>query len=661
MNPIRRRRTSPRTRSEVETLEGRRLPAATFGPVTVAATGFIDEVQVGDLNGDGRDDLIYDQVGASSGIYTLLSGPGGTFGTPVRVANSSAFGLGDFNGDGRLDLVVPTPDSGSVMVLPGRGDGTFGAPIVSPDINPGGAIYGISVADFNGDGRPDVLFEAPDPSSRPYTPPHQFAGLDRGDGTFAFSPVADNGDHPVLADLNGDGKADIASSGLSYSGGIFDTPGGIQYSLGDGTFSPVTRPGPLHYGIAPALAGDFNDDGRVDLVLLGGTEVRPGDIGGVAGVALYQGGGNFGPDDAPGLPYPGAPSWYGSPYYGPAAGDFDGDGRLDLLAIHADPSQFNPIESVALLAGHGDGSFTDPETLQTLPRSVYYHSLAVGDFNGDGKPDLVALTALYPTAEGTTTSSLLVQLNTTPWVTGGLDPASDSGTPGDNLTNQSSPTFTGQAPPGAAVTLSAQGLGPTDAPITARATAGADGSWRITLGPLGDGSYSVGAQAVAAGGKVFTADLAAASDPLVIATTPPVVSAVAVAPRSGQITATLTSAEVGLNLATLADPGVFALTNGRGRFFRIAGVSVAADPGKPGLVTLTATVAGGRLRPGLYIVRLRSADVHDVAGNALDGTFHKGLPSGGGHAGVDFAARFAVVGRHTTPLRPLRLAHTPRR
>jgi len=263
-------------------------------------------------------------------------------------------GVGDFNGDGRPDLAVPNSDSGTVAVLLSNGDGTFSlvlggnVPAGQSEVN---RCYGISVADFNGDGNPDVA--VPNLSMRAVS-----VQLGLGDGTFDtvvnYSVDFDPMDIAV-GDFNSDGKSDLAVVGSDGMGVVEILPGN-----GDGTFNPSInffRPG---NEARSGAVGDYNSDGKLDLAVANGSGVfvvLDVDNSVSQRLEVYPVGNAF----------------------GIAAGDFNKDGKTDLAA--ADP--FN--NQVGILIGIGDGSFD---------AAVYYSAgtnpihIATGDFNGDGKSDL---------------------------------------------------------------------------------------------------------------------------------------------------------------------------------------------------------------------------------------------------------------------------------
>ncbi len=333
----------------------------------------------GDLNGDGRLDLAVAE--GSSVIIVILGNGDGTF-QPYQSTGVGADSLNlvtaDFNGDGELDLAVTSNnnngDAGSVSILLGNGNGAFQSKAQSPAVpNPSVIVAG----DFTGNGRLDLAISDADGIQ---------VLLGNGDGTFqpAVTVASGFGGNLVAGDFNGDGRLDLAvDGGGTGSIGNFD-PGYVSILLGngDGTFqAPQQLPTGEFQTPGSMVVGDFNGDGRLDLAVADGGNLfwdgtdPPGVI-----VVLGNGDGTFQPQVTYQVNYAG-PSQPGFNVAGAVvAGDFDGDGRLDLAVAM-------PGAGVTVLLGNGDGTFHRvPENFAT--GFAWQNSAAVGDFNGDGHLDL---------------------------------------------------------------------------------------------------------------------------------------------------------------------------------------------------------------------------------------------------------------------------------
>jgi hypothetical protein len=264
--------------------------------------------------------------------------------------------VADFNGDGLLDLAIAAHVTGEISVLLGNGDGTFRKPVL---YKANGASTVIS-GDLRNDGISDLVVTNPGGKS---------IGVFLGNGDGTFQPVAlypDAKKEPVFAsfgDFNNDGNLDVV---------VVDAIGcyciGVLEGNGNGTLGDEMHT-PAPYPTQVLAVGDFNSDGNLDVVTagqFGGTNLM--------GVLLGNGDGTF----RTGASY--------AVYNGPQSltvADFNGDGILDVAVAEPEGG------AISVFLGNGDGTFRAAPTIgASFPGSV-----VSADINGDGIPDLVAVTS----------------------------------------------------------------------------------------------------------------------------------------------------------------------------------------------------------------------------------------------------------------------------
>jgi hypothetical protein len=311
-----------------------------------------------DLNGDGKADLI-----VSDGTI-LLGNADGTLhtGTPWCTSSQPFCGpsipfVEDLNNDGKPDLLIATP--GFLWILLGKGDGTFQSALsVSTNVN----SLVVQVADVNGDNKLDVLLQSGS---------SVLIFLGNGDGTFQ-APSAG----PTLAgaftlvgtgDFTGDGKVDLLA--VSAPGNAAPQVS-VTTGNGNGTFQSgaitTTTNAPSDLTGGSAVIRDLNGDHNLDVILSfnAGSSTPASSL-----TLLGNGNGTF----TSGQLVPGIA----------VANDFNGDGVADQVVGNGPFAQ--------LYLGNGNGTFTLKSSYFTgVFASTVNISIVVGDFNGDGKLDVVA-------------------------------------------------------------------------------------------------------------------------------------------------------------------------------------------------------------------------------------------------------------------------------
>lgn len=335
-----------------------------------ATSSWPDSVAVGDVSGDGLADVVltttfyFDEVNDYH-VFLFKQATNGTLLAPTtfpygQTPSYGALALADLDGQNGLDVVVGG-DLGITPFLATPAGGLAARPLVTTE-----AVNVLLPMTLNSLGRVDLLGGNYSTTAYLY--------LNNGAGTLTPTPLAVpyEGAHGFAkGDLDGDGHEDVIYSTRAN----YPAPATIHIYRNnlDGSFQPLpalTDACPNNFGITDMAIGDVNGDGLADIVTSGGGNLPQTCIQIFPGIAT----GGFGP------------ARFLASYQIPEAivvTDIDNDGRDDIIVLHGGWLR------IGVYLQQTDGNLA-PESLYEIPYATSYetNTLAVGDFTGDGCPDV---------------------------------------------------------------------------------------------------------------------------------------------------------------------------------------------------------------------------------------------------------------------------------
>ncbi|GGB17729.1 hypothetical protein GCM10011511_46920 [Puia dinghuensis] len=354
-------------------------PTITSSSFVVAGqvSGSSESVAVGDLNGDGKPDIVFSST--TENLLTVVpnaSSPGRVlFVHPFNLGTGSGPGkvaLGDLDGDGKLDIVVVLFNSGNQsMFSVYRNTSTGGSISFAPrvDFATGDGSVDVVLADMNGDGKTDVL--VPSGNSGIFS---IFLNNSSGPGVISFAPKVDftalnHSDHLAVADLDNDGRPDLFTANFSGDN--------ISVYMNQSTGGSLVLGSPAYYSLAPGAnstyiaTADLDGDGLPDVGVSNFS---------LNTISLFRNTSTAGNPSlflTENLTHPPTTLSFA---------DLNGDGKIDLCSGEPATGKFSVFQNTSA----GVGLFSFDNNVDFSPGSSDV-STAVADFDGDGKPDILSV------------------------------------------------------------------------------------------------------------------------------------------------------------------------------------------------------------------------------------------------------------------------------
>ncbi len=350
---------------------------------------------IGDVDGDGKPDLIVNNLNNSTVSILLNTSTSGTitsgsftqYGSELSLAGKpNNVKLADIDGDGKLDIVVALTNNNNIEVLRNTTTGT-GAPTFATRADfAAGTVSAVPVvADFDGDGKPDIAVSLPGGS----------VGILRNSsvsGSISFVSMAylTVGSVPsgvCFADMDGDGLTDIATvnsgfTGTAYTGNTASVlrntsvAGAISFAT---AITLTTGSGPIDIA-----AGDIDGDGKAELVVTNFNDATFSVFRNtsISGTISYAAKTDF--STGTGTAFSGSTGTWPT---GICIADLNGDGKLDVVVANSNESTLSMFRNTATSGTIAASSFATKQDFGTGANPV---TVTIGDLDADGYPEVVA-------------------------------------------------------------------------------------------------------------------------------------------------------------------------------------------------------------------------------------------------------------------------------
>ena len=374
-----------------------------------------------DIDGDGKLDIVTANYGSNSISIFKNTGSPGVISFAAKTdfttgTNPETFAIGDIDGDGKPDIAVANYNSNTISVFKNTSIAGTVSFALKVDYITGTGPYGVAIKDIDGDGKPDIA--VPNFTSSTVSVLRNNGSV----GSISFAskldfPTGNGPNNVVLEDIDGDKKSDLVIPNLNANTVSIlrntSTPGTLSFA-GKLDFPAGNSPWDVK-------AGDFDGDGKLDIVIANSSVASATVLGNLSTP------GNI--SMAAKVPY-----GIGTSSQSVTIADLNGNGQPDIVSANSIAT------SVSILKNTSAASISFATMANYLVGSLPY-SVSTGDFDGDGKDDIVSANT------SSNTISVLQNKVTGPYIAAFTPALAGNGSTvtisGQNFTGTTSVTFGG--------------------------------------------------------------------------------------------------------------------------------------------------------------------------------------------------------------------------